>query len=122
MSKVLVVDDDANNRLLLASLLRYERHTVLEAANGAQGLQSVAEHSPDLVIVDLNMPEVDGVTFIRRLRETPESKDLKVALSTGTAMTEAMQDFLDLYGVGAVIPKPSEPEEILRLLRLLLPP
>lgn len=122
MSKVLVVDDDANNRLLLASLLRYERHTVLEAANGAQGLQSVAEHSPDLVIVDLNMPEVDGVTFIRRLRETPESKELKVALSTGTPMTDAMQDFLDLYRVGAVIPKPSEPEEILRLLRLLLPP
>lgn len=121
MSKVLVVDDDVNNRLLLSMLLKHDHHTVIEATNGAEGLASVAEHTPDLVIVDLNMPEIDGVTFVRRVRENADFQHLLIALSTGTPVTDAMQDFLDLYGVGTVIPKPSEPEDILRLIRSLLP-
>jgi CheY-like chemotaxis protein len=121
MSKVLVVDDDANNRLLLSALLKHDHHTVIEATNGAQGLASVAEQIPDLVIVDLNMPEIDGVTFVRRVRENSDFRHVKIALSTGTSMTDAMQDFLDLYDVKTVIPKPSEPEQILRLIRSLLP-
>jgi CheY-like chemotaxis protein len=80
MSKVLVVDDDANNRLLLSALLKHDHHTVIEATNGAQGLASVAEQIPDLVIVDLNMPEIDGVTFVRRVRENSDFRHVKIAL------------------------------------------
>ncbi|MBV8723463.1 MAG: response regulator [Candidatus Eremiobacteraeota bacterium] len=116
MAKILVVDDDPNNRLLLKSILNYDGHTVVEADSGAAGLARVAEDTPDLVIVDLNMPDVDGVTFVRTLRENPAHDAVEIALYTGTMLTAAIGDFLQLYRVRTVIPKPSEPEEVLRLV------
>ena len=117
MAKILVVDDDPNNRLLLKSILSYDRHTVVEADSGAAGLARVAEEMPDLVIVDLNMPNVDGVTFVRTLRGNPAHDAVKIALYTGTMLTAAIEDFLALYRVRTVIPKPSEPDDVLRLVR-----
>ena len=121
MATILVIDDDSNNRLLLKSILSYDQHTVLEAANGAEGLDHVAQHLPDLVIVDLNMPEVDGVTFVRTVRSNAALDRVEIALYTGTTMTSAIEDFLDLYRVKIVIMKPSEPADVLRLVREALP-
>lgn len=120
MATILVIDDDPNNRLLLTSLLKYESHTVLEAENGAAGLELAAHHVPDLAIVDLYMPVIDGVTFVRRLRDNPALSSIKIAISTGTTMTAAIEDFLEVYRVEAVIPKPAEPQEILERIRAAL--
>ena len=120
MATILVVDDDPNNRLLLTSLLKYESHTVLEAENGESGLKLAEEHVPDLAIVDLNMPVIDGVTFVRRIRDNPMLTSIKIALSTGTMLTAAIEDFLEAYRVEAVIPKPAEPQEILERIRATL--
>lgn len=117
VATILVVDDDPNSRLLLASLLKYAGHVVIEAENGAVGLDLANQHVPDLAIFDLSMPAVDGVTFARRIREVAALSRVKLALSTGTTLTEAMEDFLRLYRVGTVIPKPAEPEQILELIR-----
>lgn len=117
MAKILVVDDDPNNRLLLKSILGYDEHVVIEAETGAIGLQRVAQHVPDLVIVDLYMPDVDGVTFVRTLRGNPSFAAIEIALYTGTALTAAIETFLELYRVRTVIPKPSEPEEVLQRVR-----
>lgn len=122
MARILVVDDDANNRLLLKSILSFDSHTVVEAEDGAIGLQRIAEHKPDLVIVDLYMPGVDGVTFVRALRDDPAHAAIEIALYTGTTVTPAIEDFLELYRVNTVIPKPSEPEEVLRRVRASLSP
>jgi len=120
MAIVLVVDDDSANRMLLTSILKYEQHTVLEAENGEVGLALAASRRPDLAIVDLYMPIVDGVTFVRRVRENPELDAMKLALSTGTSLTAAMEDFLKLYRVETVIPKPSEAAQIIELVRSAL--
>jgi CheY-like chemotaxis protein len=120
MAKILVVDDDANNRLLLSSILKYELHTVLEAENGAVGLALASQHVPDLAIVDLHMPVIDGVTFVRRVRDDPALEHMKLALSTGTTMTSAIEDFMEVYRVEAIIPKPAEPQEILERVRVAL--
>src|SRR5579875_2249 len=98
MAKILVVDDDANNRLLLTSILKYELHTVLEAENGAVGLALAAQ----------------------RVREDPALEHMKLALSTGTTVTAAIEDFLEVYRVEAIIPKPAEPQEILERIRVAL--
>ena len=120
MATILIVDDDPNNRLLLTSLLKYEHHMVLEAENGAAGLELAAQHVPDLAIVDLHMPVVDGVTFVRRIRDDPTLASIKIALSTGTTITAAIEDFLEVYRVETVIPKPAEPHEILERIRAAL--
>ncbi|HTX02208.1 MAG TPA: response regulator [Candidatus Acidoferrales bacterium] len=120
MATILVIDDDPNNRLLLKSILSYDQHKVLEATNGAEGLDSVERHSPDLVIVDLNMPGIDGVTFVKTIRSKAALDHLEIALYTGTTMTSAIEDFLELYRVNTVIIKPSEPQDVLRLVRAAL--
>ena len=114
MSKILIVDDDENNRLLITSLLSFHRHTVLEAEDGVRALALATQERPDLAIVDLRMPGMDGTGFIRALRANPELTNVAVLLYTATLLNEAMQDFMSLHGVKGVIPKPSDPEEILR--------
>src|SRR5579872_6518830 len=104
MATILIVDDEPNNRLLLTSLLKHERHTVLEAEDGAEGLELATLHVPDLAIVDLYMPVIDGVTLVRRMRADPVLAQIKIAISTGTNMTAAIEDFIEAYRVEAVIP------------------
>ena len=69
--KILIVDDSKAMRMIVARTLRqagFGDHTLLEACDGRQGLQAVAEHAPDLVLSDWNMPEVSGIEFLRALR------------------------------------------------------
>ena len=120
MAKILVVDDDHNNRLLLKTVLSHDKHIVFEAQSATEGLRLIAEHGPDLLVVDLRMPDIDGVTFVRNLRADPAHAKLEIALYTGTELTAALEDFLQLHRVKTVIPKPSEPEEILRRVRAAL--
>jgi CheY-like chemotaxis protein len=70
--KVLVADDDNVNRQVLAELLKPE-YTVLLAKNGAQALELAARHLPDLMLLDVIMPDMDGYEVLRRLRTLPSS-------------------------------------------------
>jgi CheY-like chemotaxis protein len=109
VATVLIADDDANSRLLVATLLEHAGHVVLEATDGENALSVVATHGPDLVLVDLSMPRMSGINFVRALRSDPEHAATAVVLYTGTGDTEAMRDFMRAYGVLGAIPKPSEP-------------
>ena len=116
MARILVADDDAASRLLVATVLQHAGHTVIEAADGDAALSAVAAENPDLLLVDLNMPGTSGVNVIRRLRGDARHRDLAIALYTATPPNAAMRDFMEIYAVRAAVPKPSEPEELLRAL------
>src|SRR5580765_5492711 len=73
MAKILVIDDAQNVRALLGMRLRYQGHDVLFAENGWEGLQLYRQEHPDVILLDLNMPELDGVTVLKQIR----SVDLK---------------------------------------------
>jgi CheY-like chemotaxis protein len=113
MAAILVVDDDPNARLLLRTLLTHAGHRVIEAANGAEGLSAAARDRPDLIVLDLSMPSMGGAEFVRALRSDPHCGSSSVALYTATMMSAALRDFMEIYGVRHVIPKPSEPLELL---------
>jgi CheY-like chemotaxis protein len=117
MSNILVIDDEANNRLLLTIILEHAGHAVFEAANGIDGLRIARERLPDLVIVDLYMPEMNGASFIKALRADSEIGGVNVALYTGTALNDAMRAFMEISGIEHVIPKPGEPADILQSVR-----
>jgi DNA-binding response OmpR family regulator len=68
--KVLVVDDERNIRLLLREELSDEGYDVIEAESGAQALKMISEEKPDLVTLDIRMPGEDGLTILRKIRET----------------------------------------------------
>jgi CheY-like chemotaxis protein len=66
-STILVIEDEANIRSLISQQLRWEGHVVIEAANGLEGLISAEENSPDLIILDMMMPGMNGLEFLSRM-------------------------------------------------------
>jgi CheY-like chemotaxis protein/phosphoribosyl 1,2-cyclic phosphodiesterase len=80
--RVLVVDDDPNLRELARTALTRDGYAVLEAADGEEGLRLAQQLRPDLVVLDLNMPKLDGITVLTRLRAHPETARLPVLILT----------------------------------------
>jgi CheY-like chemotaxis protein len=119
LATILIVDDEPLNRLLLATVLRPLGHEIVEAVDGAQGLQAVVERSPDLVIVDLAMPGMGGAGFLKSLRHELRN-DVAVVLYTATREDAAMRDFVALFSIRAVLEKPSEPSAIVRIVTAAL--
>jgi two-component system, OmpR family, phosphate regulon response regulator PhoB len=77
---VLIVDDDPGTGRLLAVLIRQIGHQAAFVSDGNQALEYVAHHRPDLVILDVMMPDIDGLEVLRRLREDPRTADLPVVM------------------------------------------
>ena len=120
MAKILVADDDEATRYLVRTLLVHAGHAVLEAADGRAALEAAAAESPDLILLDLSLPLVSGTELMRALRADSRTKGLAVALYTATPMNAALRDFMEIYGVGSAIPKPSEPQSLIDAVALAL--
>ena len=109
--RVLIVDDQEPNRLLLKDLLEAQGHEVVEAADGAEALQRVAEAAPDVVLLDVGMPGMDGFEVCRRIKADPASAAIPVLLVT--AMSQRDQRLLGI-GAGAndYITKPIDKSDL----------
>lgn len=86
MAKILVVDDDARNLRLAVTALEQVGHEVLSAEGGAEGIEAALAHTPDLVLMDVQMPGMDGIAALKRLRAEPRTAALKVVALTALAM------------------------------------
>ncbi len=86
---ILIVDDDPNFREIFSTGLKAEGFATETATNGAEGVEKVHAIHPDLVLMDVQMPVMDGVTAFMKLKEEPENHDLKVAFLTVLGDTRA---------------------------------
>ncbi len=120
MANILVIDDDENNRLLLGTLLEHAGHSVLEAATGDSGAQLAVQERPEVIVIDLALPDMSGAALIRRLRSDPRSANAILALYTATELTPALRDLIDDFGIRGVIPKPGDPTRILSAFAALV--
>jgi diguanylate cyclase (GGDEF)-like protein len=102
--KVLIADDDPINRQVLAELLKPE-YTVLLAKNGEQALERAMRHAPDLVLLDVLMPDMDGYEVLRRLRANPQTEHLAVIFISGLDRPEDEANGLKM-GAADYIAKP----------------
>ncbi|MEA5618379.1 CHASE2 domain-containing protein [Cronbergia sp. UHCC 0137] len=117
--KILIVDDDANHRLILTSLLQEIGCLTQEATNGKQGLQLVNEAKPDMILLDLAMPNMDGFELMLYLQANPQTKSIPIIVCSANVFDENRQQSLDA-GAAAFIPKPLQRDELLNKLRSLL--
>ena len=120
MATILVVDDSQTNRDFLVTLLRYQGHSVLEAADGAEALEVVRTIHPDLIISDILMPTMDGYEFVRQLRADPALAHTPVIFSSAHYLGQEASALAQQCGVTFTLPKPSEPETVLRVVAAAL--
>ncbi len=117
---ILVVDDDDMMRSFIKELLHINNFIVSEAANGKSGLKAFRDNTPDLVITDIIMPEMEGISFIRALRES--NKDVPIIAMTGNVHGR-MEEYLSLsskIGADAVLRKPVKSSEFLQAINQLI--
>ena len=110
MATILVADDRAENRLLVATILRAYGHVVVEAVDGDDALRSIVRDHPDLIVLDIAMPGTDGIALLRDLRRS--DRTTPVLLYTASDPDLAMRELMALYDVADVLAKPSEPHLI----------
>ena len=113
---ILVIEDDASQRLLLARVLQYEGYRVEAAADGESGLRAVFESQPDLVLLDLNLPRIDGFEICRQLRADPLTATLPVIVLTAHTSLDDMVAALDA-GADDFVAKPFQQMELLARMR-----
>ena len=105
MSLILVVDDHAATREPLARLLRYEGYDTASAANGAEALAAVKERRPDLVVLDLLMPKMDGLTFLSEAARELGGAEVPVIVVTGGMNSSQIRRAGEMPGVVDVMAK-----------------
>lgn len=94
--RILVVDDQDTNRLMLRDLLESQGHEVREAVDGAEALKSIADATPDVVLLDVGMPGMDGFEVCRRIKAEPSTASIPVLLVTALSQRDQR-----LLGIGA---------------------
>jgi CheY-like chemotaxis protein len=123
--RILIVDDEPRIRLAMRGCLEAEGYEVEEAADGRSGINAVVSGSPDLLIVDLAMPVLDGLSTLRLLAETYAPVRPRVIVLTAYASIAAMERAQEC-GVSAFVEKPIAPDAlrdiVRRVLREPLPP
>ena len=107
--KILVVDDDDDIRSLLAKILRKEGYCVIEASNAAAAETAALSEIPDLVLMDIGMPEVDGLTAVWRMRERPELAEVPVVIVSAYDSFDLRAE-ATAEGCKGYLTKPLDPE------------
>jgi two-component system, OmpR family, response regulator len=118
MMKVLIVDDDDDIRMI-ASIALADENEVLEANCGSEALRVAEKEQPDLILLDMMMPDMDGKTTFSKLRQLPNLADTPVIYVTAKVQESEIQTYIN-SGVAGVITKPFDPitlpQEILDIL------
>src|ERR1043166_4900118 len=120
MATILIAEDHPASREMLVTLLKYQQHRLLEAADGAEALALVRELRPDLIIADILMPIIDGYEFVRQIRSEPELAHTRVIFYTATFLQEEAVRLARSCGVSQLLIKPSDPEVILETVEAAL--
>ena len=103
--RILVVEDNAKNLKLIRDVLQFSGYEVIEARSGEEGVELAGKHAPDLVLMDLQLPGMDGIEALRLLRADPATKSVPVVAVTAFAMRNDRDRTL-LAGFDGYVEKP----------------
>jgi len=119
MKKILIVDDQLEVRELVAVTLRSDAYQVLQAENGKKAIETARKEKPDLIIMDVMMPEMDGIEATRTIKSEDGTKDCKVVMLTAKGQKKDKEAGLDA-GAEDYFIKPFSPLDLIRKVEELL--
>ncbi len=117
--KILLVEDDFMNMRLAQHILEVEGYTVLKAATAQEALEQIESTLPDLVLMDAQLPDMDGMTVVRILRENAITRDITILALTACAMKGDRERMLHM-GCDGHISKPIDVQDFIDTVRRLL--
>ncbi|MFH1505111.1 MAG: response regulator [Candidatus Omnitrophota bacterium] len=115
--KILIVDDNESVRFLLGSLLRQRRFVVEEADSGKQALKKAVLSRPDIILLDVTMPQMDGFKVCRQLKKMLETKDIPVIFCTAQPIREIINAGIEFDGY---MEKPFDIDELCKEITKIL--
>ena len=117
--KILIVDDDIDTLRMVGMLLERQGYSIVAASSGQQGLALAKSEKPNLILLDLMMPDIDGIEVARQLRDDPETQRILIIMFTAKGQ---MEDKLEGFDAGAddYMVKPTQPKELLAHVRAVL--
>jgi CheY-like chemotaxis protein len=118
---VLVIDDQADERSIQRAMLGHLGYEVREAEDGNQGLQTALEAPPDLILLDVAMPHMDGFMVCQELRANPRTRGIPVLLFTASAVTD-FRERAEAVGATGFIIKPVDPHRVAQEVHRLIGP
>jgi CheY-like chemotaxis protein len=116
---ILIVEDNAQNRLLMVDILKVRGYEVLEAHDGAEGIALARAHKPDLILLDMQMPVMDGLEAARLLKADPETRGIKILAVTSFAMKGDRERIL-AAGCDEYMAKPIDTRQLPLMVRQIL--
>lgn len=119
--RILVVDDDPDNRRIVVKVLTREGYETLEAGDGRAAIELARAERPDLIVMDLGIPHVDGLEASRQLKADPRSADIPIIALTALAM-RGDEERARKAGCDEYLAKPCRPETIRQTVRRFLEP
>lgn len=114
--KILVVEDDTDNRRIVAKVLSVEGYRVIEATDGVEALSQARSEHPDLILMDLAMPNIDGWEATRQLKRDPQTRSIPVVALTAVAM-RGDEEQARAAGCDDYLPKPARPVAIRAMVK-----
>jgi two-component system cell cycle response regulator DivK len=117
---ILVVEDQEDNRTILRDLLNHAGFNVLEAVTGEEGVRAAEAHRPDLILMDIQLPLVDGYEATRRIKARPELRAIPIVAVTSYALS-GDEEKTRAAGCDGYITKPFSPRQLLATVRSYLP-
>ncbi|MBI5324280.1 MAG: response regulator [Ignavibacteriae bacterium] len=112
MKRVLIIEDNADNMYLMKFILEANNINVIMATTGLEGIETALKEKPDLILMDIQLPDINGLEVTKRIRESDISNSIPILAVSSYAMTGDKQKALDA-GCNGYIEKPIEPETIM---------
>ena len=119
MSTILIVEDNEKNMKLVRDILRHHKYETLEAANGLDGVRIASGRRPDLVLMDIQLPDIDGIEALRRIRLERSLDAMPVIAVSASVMPDDQQKIV-ASGFDAFITKPINLKQFLATVQRLL--
>ncbi len=121
MTKVLIAEDNADSREILSLELEAEGYAVRAVSDGLSAVEAAADFRPDVIVMDISLPTLDGLEATRRIKAQPGFANTPVIALTAHAMTEDEARFR-AAGCDYYLAKPASPEAVLKVISRFLPP